>query len=174
MATDLKIYGPIEIPFRKQTNGNAKRIETAHTQAFWNQAAARSIAAKQGCYVFALKAGRGHCPWYIGQATQSFEQESLATHQRNHYNDVLFDGRKGTPVLFFIAPKGNKKKVPADACDQIETLMIQSALIENPEIRNRQKTKIPEWTIEGVVRHGQGKPPTPAVAFRKMMGLSKG
>src|ERR1039458_7790186 len=100
---------------------------------------------------------------YVGKATRSFEQEALEPHQLGHYNAVLFDGHKGTPVLFFVAPDANKKKVPEATCDEIETFLIQSALVENPDIRNRQKTKIPAWTIDGVVRSGQGKPS--AIAF---------
>ena len=173
MAKDLIVYGPIEIPFRRQANGNAKHIDGAHVQAFWRNQSAQTIAKKQGCYVFALRAARGYCPWYIGKATCSFEQEALSTHQLGHYNAVLFDGRKGTPVLFFVAPQDNKRKVPRAICDKIETFLIQSALVENPDIRNRQKTKIPAWTIKGVLRPNQGKPTKLEQAFKKLMGIGR-
>jgi hypothetical protein len=174
MAKDLVIHEPIEIPFRRQRNGNAKQILNVHVAAFWAKPAADTIASKQGCYVFALRAAKGFCPWYVGKATRSFRQEALGPYQLNHYNDVLFDGRKGTPVMFFVAPEGNKRIVPAPICNAIETFLIQSAYAENPEICNRQKTKIPEWTIKGVVRPDQGAPTNLEVVFKKMMGIGIG
>jgi len=171
MPKDLIIHGPIEIPFRKQRNGNAKQILNQHVAAFWALAAAQAIARKQGCYIFALRAAKGFCPWYVGKATRSFRQEALGHYQLNHYNDVLFDGRKGTPVLFFVAPDGNRLVVPDATCNAIETFLIQSAYAENPDICNRQQTKIPDWTIKGVVRPDQGQPTKLEASFRKMMGI---
>jgi hypothetical protein len=171
MAQDLVTSEPIDIPFRRVPNGSAKHIAAQNVAEFWSKPEARRVADKQGCYVFALRAGKGYRVWYVGKATKSFERECFASHKLNHYNDVLFDGRKGTPVLFIIAPDGNKTKVPAALCDDIETLLIHAAYIENPEIKNRQKTKIPTWTIAGVVRRKKGAVSKRAQVFRTMMGL---
>jgi hypothetical protein len=174
MAKDLIIHGPFEIPFRRQRNGNAKQLLGQHVAVFWANPTAQAIAAKQGCYIFALRAAKGFCPWYVGKATRSFRQEALGPYQLNHYNDVLFDGRKGTPVMFFIGPEGNKRVVPPATCGKIETFLIQAAYAENPEICNRQHTKIPDWTIKGVIRPDQGAPTKLETAFRKMMGIGAG
>lgn len=171
MAQDLVTYEPIEIPFRRLQNGSVKQITAQNVAQFWGKPEARRIAEKQGCYVFALRAAKGYRVWYVGKATKSFEQECFAHHKLNHYNEVLFDGRKGTPVLFIVAPDGKKKKVPEDLCDEIETFLIQAAYVENPDIKNRQKTKIPTWTIAGVVRRSKGAVSTKAQVFRIMMGL---
>jgi len=171
MAQDLIVHEPIEIPFRKQRNGNAKQILAKHVASFWALPVAHAIAQKQGCYIFALRAAKGYCPWYVGKATRSFRQEALGPYQLNHYNDVLFDGRKGTPVIFFVAPDGNKRAVPVATCNAIETFLIQSAYAENPEICNHQQTKIPKWTIKGVVRPEPGQPTLVEASFRKMMGI---
>lgn len=171
MAQDLVTNEPIDIPFRRLPQGSVKQITAQNVTEFWLKPEARRIADKQGCYVFALRAAKGYRVWYVGKATKSFEQECLAHHKLVHYNEVLFDGRKGTPVLFIIAPNGNKKKVPEALCDEIETFLIQAAYIENPEIKNRQKTKIPTWTIAGVVRRTKGAVSKRAQVFRTMMGL---
>jgi hypothetical protein len=171
MAKDLVVHAPIEIPFRK--NGKLKHIYGVNVRAFWKQRAAKVIAAKKGCYIFALKAGQGYTPWYVGKATKTFKKEALGPYQLNNYNDVLFDGRKGKPVMFIIAPGGNKKAVPAATCGHIETFFIQTAYAENPEIRNRQQTKMPDWTIKGVVRPTKGKPTKTEQAFKTMMGIGK-
>jgi hypothetical protein len=157
MATDLVISDPIDVPFRKQQKGSAKHITSKHGDEFWGKVVAKKFAKKQGCYVFALRAAKGYVPWYIGKATKSFEQETFTDHKRGHYNDALFDGPKGTPVLFFVTPHGNKQKVPANVCNQVETFLIQSGYIKNPDLKNRQQKKRPDWTIGGVVRPTAGR-----------------
>ena len=173
MPKDLIISDPIEIPFKKQNSGSAKHITSKHGEAFWEKSVTKKFAKKQGCYVFALRAAKGYVPWYIGKSEKSFEQETFTHHKLAQYNDALFDGRKGTPVLFFVAPDGNKRKVPANVCNQVETFLIQSGYIKNPDLKNKQKTKVPDWTIGGVVRPTRGKPSQLAQTFRNMMGLQK-
>jgi len=171
MATDLEIVGPIPIPFQTQGTGSAKHISNDNVKEFWTSAEALSISEKQGCYVFALKAAKGFRPWYIGKATKSMKQECLHHHKLAHYNDVLFKGNKGTPVMFFVVLGGAKKKVSAKVIDEMETFFIQSAVTKHPEIKNAQKTNLPAWTVKGVVRGGKGKRKPNASKFRKMIGL---
>jgi hypothetical protein len=173
MATDLEVIGPISIPFQSFPKGSAKHIGKAEVKAFWATNDAKAVAEKQGCYVFALKAAKGFRPWYVGKATKSMEQECMHSHKLAHYNEVLFKGAKGTPVLFFVVLGGNKKKVSASVIDEMETFFIQTVLTKHPEIQNIQKTSVPEWTVKGVVRGGKGKPKKNASDFRKMMGLYK-
>jgi hypothetical protein len=173
MATNLEVIGPIPIPFQKNGMASAKHIGKDEAKEFWDQAEAEVIADKQGCYVFALKAAKGYRPWYVGKATKTMKQECLHFHKLAHYNQVLFKGRKGTPVLFFVVLGGNKKKVSAKVIDEMETFFIQTALTKHPEIQNIQKANLPDWTVKGVVRGGQGKVKQNAREFRTMMGLNK-
>jgi hypothetical protein len=66
-----------------------------------------------GCYVFAVRAGKGFNPYYVGQACKrSILAEALNPSNREKYNKVLGD-RQGTPVLFFIplrTPTGKFRK----------------------------------------------------------------
>jgi len=57
MAKDLVVHAPIEIPFRKK--GKLKHIYGVNVRAFWKQRPAKAIAAKKGCYIFALRAAKG-------------------------------------------------------------------------------------------------------------------
>jgi len=172
MAQDLIIHEPIDVPYRKPKKGSTKFITNQNVRAFWQKPEAAAMAAKQGCYVFALRASKGFTPWYAGMATKSFRQETLHSTKLAHYNEVLFDGRKGKPVIVFIAPSDKRNKVPAKICDVIETFLIQSAYKQNPKIKNRQKTKMPNWTIAGVVRPNRGPVSKTANDFKKMMGLT--
>jgi hypothetical protein len=167
MAKDLIVHAHIKIEFFKQ--GKAKQIAAEHVKKFWDTVSAKKIAAKQGCYIFALRAAKGYTPWYVGRTYKSFGKEAFAIDKLNKYNAVPFDGRKGLPVMFFVAPAGNKNNVPNATCDAIETFLIPAAYDKNPKIKNRQKTKIPDWTIKGIVPPGHAS--KLAGDFKKMMGL---
>jgi hypothetical protein len=170
VAIDLKIYGPFEIPVQYGA-GSAKHIDKEQAAEFIELLEDEGVADKEGCYVFALQAGRGFTPWYVGKTTKSMRQECIGLHQRSHYNPVLFKGLKGTPVMFIIAPEGNKRDVSESVCDDIETFLIQYAILKNPDIRNVQKTRVPEWSIDGVIRSKKGKPTNIALAFKTMMAI---
>ena len=184
MSQDLIVYDPIEIPSMKK--GTLKSICAQDAKDFWQKSEARKIANKQGCYVFALRSSRGFTAWYVGKAAVSFEQECLTPGKLQRYNEVLFKGIKGTPVLFIIALDGDKKKVPKAVCDEIETFLIQRAYKANPDIMNCQKKreKPSLWTIAGVigdakaimkidsiVSSSQATIPEQAGIFRKMMQI---
>ncbi len=172
MASDFEVVGPIEIPYQRLASGLTKRIGKAEGRDFWDDPSTHYVAGKQGCYVFALRAGGGFTPWYVGKATKSMKQECFASHKLNHYNRVLFPGRRGTPVMFFVVATGPRTRVAKKTIDDMETFLIQTALHKNPKLANVQKAKnLPAWTIRGVVRNPRGKPPANAVVFRKMMRL---
>lgn len=170
MSTELMVYGPFEIPCKIVPA--AKHISKEHAADFWTQTATHGLSAKQGCYVFALRAGKGFTPWYVGQASKCFAQECFTDHKLNHFNAALFAGKKGTPVMFFVAPIGTKNKVPVAELNHMEKELTQDALKKNPELRNVQNTRrLPQWSIKGVVRSNRGAPPNGAKQFAKMMGL---
>ncbi len=165
----LKVYGPYKVPFTRQSHGSGKMIEGKHMREFAEDLPDRFIMAKQGCYIFALRAGRGATPWYIGKSGKSFRQECFTPHKLNKYNRALFEGKRGTPVLYFVALPGQKKKISAKIITEVETYLIGIAKAANPKLLNVSKTKPPKWGILGVVRSRTGKPSATETAFRKMM-----
>ncbi len=169
--TILEVYGPIEIPHNGQKTGSTKRIDRAFAKEFWAQNDAGPLAKKQGCYIFALRAGKGFTPWYVGKAGKSFEQECFTDHKIRHYNDVLWLGKKGKPIMFFVAQSGSKNKIPAGIIKEMEDYLIQSAVYKNPDLCNIRQTKIPEWGVAGVVRGGKGRRAMVAQTFKTMMGI---
>lgn len=168
--TLLKVFGPFEIPF--SGTGLKKHVSDDEIALFWENASVRPFKKKHGCYVFALKAGKGHTPWYVGQTTKGFQQEIFQIHKLNKYNDVLWSGKKGKPVMFFVCLPGSPKKIPKQVIDEIEVFLIQSAVVKNPEVKNAKNTKnLPKWGIAGVLRSGKGKTSDNAAVFKSMMGL---
>lgn len=165
----FKVYGPFKIPF----DGNVqKKVKDSELNKFWQQGDLKKIQKKQGLYIFALQAGKGYTPWYVGKtAKQDFVKECFTTDKLNKYNKTLFKGLKGTPVMFFIARPGNKKKAPNAIVDNMETFFIQEAKYKNSGLLNTQKAKLPEWGIDGVIRSGKGTSSKQSRGFKKLMGL---
>jgi hypothetical protein len=161
------------VPFTKgRSAGSIKRIEKDDIQKFWDNDSAKPLADGIGCYVFGSRAGKGFKPWYVGQSTGAFKRECFASDKRNKYNGILFKGKKGTPVMFFITVVRRKGPVPKKKIDELETFLIQTARIKNPELINIAKTKDKhDWGIKGIVNAGKGKPSKPAQDFKQMMKL---
>lgn len=88
VRTELVVYGPYRIPFDSHGRGTSKRIKKEHVKEFWARESVQMVRQKQGCYIFALAAAKGHMPWYVGQAKRNFEQESFQYHKLTYYNDV--------------------------------------------------------------------------------------
>ncbi len=168
--TTLEVFGPFEIPVKKM--GKTKRIEDSHVVDFWDQPGQAELVMKQGCYVYALRAGKGYTPWYVGRASKTFKQESFQSHKTKKYNQLLFEGKKGTPVMFFVAQSGSRKKIPLPVLKEMEKQLIQMATIRNPLLLNIQNAKLPPWGIKGVVRGGKGQGSANAKVFRLMFGFA--
>lgn len=170
MAKELEVYGPFEIDYEK--GGSCKRIQKSHANTFWTKSSTSKLKTKQGCYIFAMKAGTGFTPWYVGKAGKKFSQEIFTDHKRDHYNDALFKKSFGNPVMFLVAPPGNINKVRTADLNHLEKELIQFALNKNSDLCNTQNTKnLPSWSIKGVIRSGAGKPRKNALSFKKMMGI---
>jgi hypothetical protein len=172
MPSDLITFGPYDVGFdTHKSNSTIKHISAQHGKDFW-AGEAGELAQKQGCYVFSVRYAGGVTPWYVGKATKCFKQECFTHHKLGHYNKVLFERTKGTPVMYFVALPGTLRKVPEGDIKDIEKFLTQSALFKNPNLSNIQNTKnLPKWSIKGVIRSGPGKPTNDAIAFRKMLGL---
>jgi hypothetical protein len=167
--TDLTVMEPVKIEFTKK--GKLKRIDKECIKEFKERPCNKNIMNKQGVYVFALKAGRGFKPWYVGMASKSFGQEIFTTHKTTLYNDLLFAGKKGTPWVFFITTPAGKNKISKPIITSAEKEMIQYAYAKNPLLLNTKGTKGKSWGIKGLIRGGSGKKSESTKQFGKMMGL---
>jgi len=170
MATTLQVSGTFDVPYEKKP-GNVKRVEKENGKAFWSSSGAKAYSHKHGCYVFAIRAGKGYVPHYVGKAGHGFERECFGSHKLVKYNKVLSEGKHGRPVLFFVAPAGTKRVVPARVLAQVEKFLIGLAAERNPDLQNKQHVRAPSWGITGVVRGGGGKRSSAAALFKSLMGL---
>lgn len=171
MRTCFVLYGPFSIAFDGGSKKHPKFIERKQEKTFWTQAGASTLREKRGCYVFALRASRGFVPWYVGKTNKGFAKECFTPAKLNIYNSVMHQRLRGTPVLFFVAPRGNRTVVSKEIVHEVEIYLIQTAARRNPGLKNVHHAKKPTWLIQGAVYSNRGKPPETAQKFKTMMAL---
>jgi hypothetical protein len=160
------VAGPYEIPVTKLAR--AKHIETG-CREFWRRHV--DIQDRKGCYIFAIKAGKGYTPIYVGKATKSFHQECFAVHKTgDHYNRALANMGRGTPVMTFLVAEKRRGKVNARSVEDLETTLIRWARDKNPHLSNKAKRGVYTWGINGVEGGKPGKPSKAAGDFKKIIG----
>ena len=169
MAIDLEVRGPFFVPYTLSAK-RIKQIDSKEAKAFWELDGPKAVATKQGVYVFALKAAHGYRSVYIGKAGRNFKQEIFQPHKLKTYAHEFSEGAPGTPCFFFVCPKGNNNKVPADTCKEIETFLIQLAVQKNPRLRNDRHTTLAAWSSAGLIR-SNGRPSATACSFSKLIGM---
>jgi hypothetical protein len=167
MATIFSIDGAREVPVYQGKAG--RTILDENIQEFWQEN--RDLAARRGCYVFGIRAGKGWTPAYVGKATKSFKQEVFSPHKLTRYQRFLADYQKGTPILFFVISPLKKGAPNSAHIGRLEQFLIQTGLAANPDLLNIKGTKAEEWGIGGVLRGGKGKPSEAARDFKKIMKL---
>ena len=163
----FSVTGPLAIPF--QQGKASKIVSSAEAASFWEEHP--SLADRRGCYVFAIRAGRGITPAYVGRATKTFRQEVFARDKIAKYQHVLAEYRRGTPVIFLLAAPQGRGKPNVSIVRELESFLIQSALSVNADLVNVHGTKRAQFSIAGVLRGGKGKPSHAARIFKTSMAL---
>ncbi|MDH5647826.1 MAG: hypothetical protein OEZ01_17575 [Candidatus Heimdallarchaeota archaeon] len=158
--------GPFEVPLHERASS---KLVSEDITSFWKSC--KDMKTKIGCYVFAIRAGKGYTPLYVGKSSKSFEQECFTDHKINHYNYALASYSKGTPIMFFIEYTRKKGKINNADISDLENFLIQVGRRVNPDLRNIQGAKEPTWGIKGVIRGGKGKRNNSEKAFGTLFGL---
>jgi hypothetical protein len=163
---EFLVRGPYVIPKEKARNGDRLLYDE-----FWEEhAELEEYAGKSGVYVFGVRAGRGYTPLYVGKATRSFKKECFNPTNKHKYSDAMKDYIRCAPVIFFVVHPSQRGKVNSAMIDEIETFLIQTAYSKNPDIQNIKKTRMPDWSIRGVVRNTTKGASKSATEFRKLIG----
>lgn len=170
------IRGPLTIPCDPMPGGRV--INTANVSQFWEVPEAKKLAGKIGCYIFAIKAGRGFTPIYVGKTVRSFKEECFTPKNLHAYTIGLASVVKGNPVMFFVTPLWNvpNKENNASAgklIGEVEKSLIQWASDANPDgLLNKQNVGR-DWDIQGIHRGAGGKGKKSSTDFRRMLNLDK-
>ena len=163
----VKVKGPCKVPYYAGRGGRS--ITDENIVEFWERN--EKYKSRKGCYVFAIRAGKGFTPGYVGKATKGFKGEVFQHHKLSRYQQFLADYAKGTPVLFFLVAPLQKGKPNSSQISKIEKYLIDLAMTANPDLMNERGTKVPRWGIQGVIRGKKGKTSSATQAFRTMLGI---
>lgn len=124
------------------------------------------LSDAMGCYVFAIRAGKGYTPYYVGQATRrAIADEALNPTNREKYNKALSES-KGTPVLFALPMRTPKlkfrKRKKADGSlsvlEFLEEWLIAAAIEKNNDLINNRKTRfLRNIRVKGILNADRGE-----------------
>jgi hypothetical protein len=173
----FQVYGSFPIP-RQDGYGHFNKNKV---NEFWEDvdSEAKGLSEACGCYIFALSAGRGALPWYVGKAEHTnFRKECFQPQKINHYNEVLIK-KKGKPLLFLIPrimPVRNQFANPTTRgyrdVSELERFLINIAIRRNKDLLNNKGTKfLRKVTVPGILNCGSGRPGTPATHLKAVLGL---
>ncbi|MGJ7523409.1 hypothetical protein ACSFA0_23215 [Variovorax sp. LT1P1] len=168
MAT-FEVHGPFEIDYEKRPGGRALVFD-----GFWSEESdAGYLASAKGCYVFAMRAGKGLQPIYVGKATKTFRQEAFNPSNRHKYHNGFSTYAKGRPLMYFVVHPNSKGKTNGRQIGKIEDFLIQAGIAKNPDLQNIKGTGQPEWSIKGVVRSGAGKRSSAETQFARLFDITR-
>ena len=169
-------YGPFEIPTLDRVP-DRKRLNE-----FWDmvEECEPGLSSAIGCYIFAVRAGRGIRPWYVGKTDRlGFRREAFQAPKLLIYGEVLRPRKRGTALLYLIARhtpgqkfmkrKTNENKV----IGRLEEMLIGSSLLRNPDLANKRTTKhFREMRVPGYMNDAAGARSRPAKNLAKLLGTS--
>jgi hypothetical protein len=161
------VFGPFDIPV--VISGKARLITGAGN--FWQSA--KGLQNEVGCYVYAIRAGKGYTPCYVGKTKLTFGKECFAPDKLMKYTVALAPYQKGRPVLFLVAHGKQKGPINHKEIKEIEAFLTQIAWSKNPNLLNVKNVKQKTWSIQGIANGTQGKVNKATIEMRRALGLSK-
>lgn len=172
-------FGPFIVPRKASPYGNKVLDSSAGSiNAFWNtvEKRRRGLSAARGCYIFAIRAGGGIKPWYVGQSKTGFRNECFQPAKVNHYHDVVNNNVRGTPLLIFVArhTSGNNLSTTLSRKEAnfVEQYLINFALWNNPALKNVKNTSyLRTLQIPGLLNNPSGKPSAGATLLHRTLGV---
>ncbi len=165
----FEVAGPFKVPVFGNTG--QRSLDRAGLDLFWTSIPA-GVSDDMGCYVFALRRGRGCIPIYVGKTVkQSFRKECFTDRYYRVLHEALL-GQSGTLVVFLVRYERSRGAFNAKAVAELERFLVESALNRNPGLKNTVYTKTsPGFAIRAVHR-SPGRPSKAAVTLKATLGLT--
>jgi hypothetical protein len=187
---EFEIFGPFDTGFEVSGRGRGgpkrKTITKAVGKTFWESVAypenGAHVAAKKGCYVFVLSAGRGSMPWYVGKTEKSartLKREVFDEEKLRKYRAILSRSKRRTAKLFLLVRSAQRGRL-GRAIDDLETFLIWAASHRNKDILNRRKRDTQparlvrianSLSIKGFLNARRGAPSSSVRSFEQAMRL---
>jgi hypothetical protein len=161
------VHGPFKVGYRKRRGGR-----TLVFGSFWSaESDAQYLAKECGCYVFAIRAGPGLQPIYVGIATRSFKQETFTSANRHKYHNGFSKYAKGTPLMLFVVHPPQTGPRNVREIEEIEDFLIQAGVAKNSDLQNVHGAQQPTWSIKGVIRSEAGRRSRAEAEFARLFDL---
>lgn len=177
--TNYETYGPFEVPASQAPNGQrVLDLQARRIRHFWKDVDNRVVGMSEarGCYIFAIRAGGGITPWYVGQSTTGFKKECFQAQKKVIYQEAYNEIRKGTPVLVLVARltaggKLSKANLDSQEAKFVENWLILRAWTGNSKLKNVSGLGLAKrLRIPGLLNSGPGAPSNGAQLLRRTLG----
>lgn len=162
----LEVEGPFEVSYWTNNRGT-KSIDAVHGREFFD--VNEWLIERRGCYIFAIRGGRGLRAVYVGKATKGFGQEVFAVGKLNKYNSALCTWDHGRPVLLFVMTPPRITSGPL--ITDVEEYLIRSVKRVWPDILNKHHTGPDSWDISGVTADHAGRRSQPEQVLAQLLKL---
>ena len=145
----FEVAGPIEL--KRFGSGDLITNETLYDLRDQLEALDKGLSQACGCYVFAIRAGPGFTPHYVGQScARSIADEALNPSNQMKCNIILAEG-KGTPAPGGRYRRQNESNSKLTEVIFLERWLIAKALAKNPDLINNKETRfLRELRVRGI------------------------
>ena len=165
-------------PFKMPRSGSL--VNKHEFRQFWSDIEQQSprLSGAVGCYIFAIRAGRGAKPWYVGKTEKgNFKGETWSPHKLNIYSDALNVRKRGTPLLYLIAKRttvgryAKPRKGGIGEIRALENLLIGICLLRNRKLLNAKQTKhLKGIVVPGYMNEQPGARSVSATSLARLLG----
>jgi hypothetical protein len=166
---EFEAYGPHEVPVQQ----SHRWVDEDRLGTWWSETDRVDLANRRGCYVFAMRHGRGTLPAYVGMtAVQRFRSECFSPRNLKELNKLLA-ATHGTLVLYLVAPVG-AGPTGKETIKDLERYLIGLAAVRNPNLINIKGKDVPRplWTMPGIGGgEASGRPHKAARDLARVLGV---
>jgi hypothetical protein len=164
-------FGPFDMPV------DGVHIDTGLAKEFWQSVedARQGLQDAIGCYIFAIRAGRGTKPWYVGKTERSFRQEAWQPGKLLLFSKHLDSRKRGTPVLYLIAKQTSRGRFAkgSRSVKPLEEMLIGQCLLRNHRLLNKKDiNRFLKIEVPGFMNEPRGARSAPAKELAKLLGPS--
>ena len=167
--TSFNVRGWFGIEYEKRKGGRTLVFDN-----FWSEGSkANHLADERGCYVFAVKTGRGLEPIYVGKATKTFKQETFNPANKHKYHDGFSEYAKGLPLMFFVVHPDQKARQTKSRSKRSNSSSFRLVLLRTPDFKMYEGRTAPNGVFVGLfAAAGKGKRTKAEGAFRRVFDLA--
>ncbi len=166
MPHSLTVEVPYEVPCMLNARGT-KHITADDGRCFFDEH--EELADRRGCYLFAIRSGRGLRAAYVGLASRRFSSEVFAVDKLQKFNTAMHQWDHGTPLLLFVVTPPRVRSLAL--IRDVEQWLIREAQRAWPDLLNKHHTGADNWEIPGITIAHRGRLSEPERELGRLLDL---